>query len=87
MPRDQDAFQKLAHEVATGLREGQLILVYCAAGRGRTGMLATAVQVAPGLPLKETLGRVREAGSGPESEEQDAMLKENELYLHAAAAG
>ena len=85
VPQDQEAFLEKARSVADGLRGGERVLVHCGAGVGRTGVFATCVLMALGLPRGEAERRVREAGSGPETEEQRMLLEWAEGLLRAAS--
>jgi protein-tyrosine phosphatase len=85
VPQDQEAFLEKAMSVADSLRGGERVLVHCGAGVGRTGVFATCVLMALGLPRGEADRRVREAGSGPETEEQRMFLEWAEGLLRAAS--
>ena len=74
VPDDPAAFAALAARVAAALLAGEAVAIHCAAGVGRTGLLAIAVLAALGLPLAEAEARVRAAGSGPESAAQRRFL-------------
>ena len=74
VPDDRQAFWALAQEVSRRLRRGDAVLVHCYAGIGRTGTFAAAVLVALGRPVRSALDAVFEAGSGPESGEQEALI-------------
>ncbi len=72
-PADREAFLALAREVAADLRAGQRVLIHCAAGIGRTGMLAVLVLMALGQGLEAARRAVRRAGSGAEGGTQWAL--------------
>lgn len=70
-----------AHEFRTGieqtaaaLRAGDAVLMHCAAGIGRTGTAAACVLKCLGLDKAESLRRVRQAGSDPESALQSGLV-------------
>src|SRR5262245_4833085 len=42
-PEDDEAFHRVAVDVANSLRQGKVVLVHCGAGIGRTGMFTVAV--------------------------------------------
>ena len=56
------------------LREGQAVLLHCAAGLGRTGTAAACVLKALGLDAPEALQRIRDAGSNPQNAEQSGLV-------------
>jgi protein-tyrosine phosphatase len=58
------------------LSRGETLLVHCGAGRGRTGTFAAALLCKLGLPLKAALKLVAAAGSGPETDDQESLVKE-----------
>ena len=74
VPDDRPAFWVLAQEAAGRLRDGQVLLAHCYAGIGRTGTFATAVLVALGLPVQSAMEAVFDAGSGPETGEQEDLV-------------
>ncbi len=51
-------------DVLEALRRGERVLIHCAAGLGRTGMLAAKLLVALGVPADEAISRVRAARPG-----------------------
>ena len=75
VPKDATGLVELAREIAERLRSGGRIVVHCAAGVGRTGLFSTIVLMATGMPLQLALLSVKEARSGPETEEQRALLE------------
>lgn len=74
VPEDADAFARFVSRQAGALRAGEVILVHCAAGIGRTGLFATLVLVALGLPPAEAAARVEVAGSRGETDVQQAFV-------------
>lgn len=81
-PRDRKAFLALVRQTADMLRQGERILVHCAAGIGRTGLFASAVLIALGLSYEEARETVAAAGSGAQSEEQIHFLQQITDELH-----
>jgi protein-tyrosine phosphatase len=71
VPSNIDAFYQLACNVAKRLTLGENILIHCAGGIGRTGMLAGCVLAALHLPQDA----LKQSGSGPESEEQEEIIQ------------
>ncbi len=74
VPRDVEAFLDLANSVARSLRDGDRVVIHCAAGIGRTGMLAVSVLMALAMTEAEAYDAVRNAGSFSESEVQRKLI-------------
>jgi len=70
-PEDIKGFYTLAREVADRLKFGENLLVHCAGGIGRTGMLAGCVLAALDLPLDA----LKKSGSGSENGEQEKIIR------------
>jgi len=75
VPQDRDAFRCGIERVAQALRAGQPAMMHCAAGMGRTGSAAACVLKALGLPTKDALQRVRDAGSNPQNAAQSGFVE------------
>ena len=73
-PEDAAGFRAEVHELAQALREGESVMLHCAAGIGRTGTTAACILKALGLPSQEALQRVRDAGSNPQNAEQSGLV-------------
>ncbi|MBN8504060.1 MAG: tyrosine-protein phosphatase [Burkholderiales bacterium] len=71
---DAQAFADGVRELAQALRDGESVLLHCAAGIGRTGTVAACTLKALGLPTYDALARVAEAGSRPESALQSGWV-------------
>mmetsp|Transcript_97284 Transcript_97284/g.135170 ORF Transcript_97284/g.135170 Transcript_97284/m.135170 type:complete len:167 (+) Transcript_97284:55-555(+) len=76
VPDDVGAFSHFLESLIKILREGQGVLVHCTGGVGRTGFVAICLLHSLGLSLEDATTRVKEAGSGPETEEQLRYLSE-----------
>ncbi len=74
VPSDTDAFLDLAHSVAGCLRNGDRVVIHCAAGIGRTGMLAICVLMILAMTEAKAYDAVRSAGSVPEAEDQRKLV-------------
>jgi hypothetical protein len=74
IPPDKEAFRVLARDLAGRLGKGQRLLVHCAAGIGRTGMLALCTLLALGVSLDEAKAAVSAAGSGAETYWQNEVV-------------
>ncbi len=75
VPDDRDAFRRGVAHIAQALRHGKPVMMHCAAGMGRTGSAAACVLKALGLPIREALQRVREAGSNPQNATQSGFVE------------
>lgn len=73
-PEDREAFWALAQNLANRLQSGEVMLIHCAGGVGRTAMLAISVLLALGKPLKEAESVISRAGSLVETMTQIEML-------------
>jgi protein-tyrosine phosphatase len=73
VPEDEGAFNARAREAAELLRSGENLLVHCGAGIGRTGTFAICVLRELGFDPGEASRAVLEAGSRPETPEQQAL--------------
>ncbi|HXE47208.1 MAG TPA: tyrosine-protein phosphatase, partial [Ramlibacter sp.] len=68
------AFRREVQQIAAALRQGDAVLLHCAAGLGRTGSTAACVLKALGVPTEEALQRVRDAGSNPQNAQQSGLV-------------
>jgi len=71
---ERPAFLSLVQEIAADLRAGKRVMIHCAAGKGRSGTVATAVLLALGASRDDALQRVRDAGGRPETESQFGLI-------------
>jgi hypothetical protein len=74
VPGDVPLFRREVQAIADALRQGETVMMHCAAGIGRTGSTAACVLKALGLPAGEALERVRDAGSNPENARQSGFV-------------
>ena len=74
-PDDDEAFRRLALDIAALLRSDRRVLVHCGAGIGRTRMLAIAILITLGLSATEASNRVKAADAGPERPTQEQALR------------
>jgi len=76
IPEDRGAFLKLAQSVSSRLKTGANILIHCGAGIGRTGVLAICVLMVLGIPPEQAVEKIKETGSGPETEPQEELIQQ-----------
>jgi protein-tyrosine phosphatase len=74
LPEDRAAFVDGVRQIAHALRQGDSVMLHCAAGMGRTGSAAACVLKALGLDTREALQRVRDAGSNPQNAQQSGLV-------------
>lgn len=67
-------FQAGIVALARVVAEGEVVLLHCAAGIGRTGTAAACLLKSLGVAREEALQRVRDAGSSPESAAQSGLI-------------
>ncbi len=72
-PANPAAFAAWVAEMAALLRQGESLVLHCAAGIGRTGTVALCLLHTLGLAPAEAAERVRAAGSFPETAAQLAF--------------
>jgi protein-tyrosine phosphatase len=75
VPDDRAAFRDAVERIAQALRNGDSVMMHCAAGMGRTGSAAACVLKALGLPTDDALQCVRDAGSNPQNAEQSGFVE------------
>ncbi len=69
-----ELFREGIDQIAQGVTNGDVALLHCAAGIGRTGTAAACLLKRLGLPREQALQLVREAGSSPESAAQSGLV-------------
>ena len=75
LPGDLHQFRAGIEQAASALQAGDAVLMHCAAGIGRTGTAAACVLKRLGLSTSQTLQRIRQAGSDPESGLQSGLVE------------
>jgi predicted protein tyrosine phosphatase len=74
LPEDQPAFRNSIQAIAHSVRNGDAVMLHCAAGIGRTGTAAACVLKALGLDAEDALKRVTDAGSNPQNAQQSGLV-------------
>lgn len=73
--QELQGFKAGVEEMAVALGGGDVLLLHCAAGIGRTGTAAACLLKRLGLNTDAALQQVREAGSNPESARQSGWIE------------
>jgi Tyrosine phosphatase family len=71
---DEAVFRSSIEQLADGLLAGQVVLLHCSAGLGRTGTAAACVLKRLGVPTEQALRQVLAAGSNPQSALQSGLI-------------
>jgi len=74
LPVDMHGFRDGIEQAAVALRNGEAVLLHCAAGMGRTGTAAACLLKRLGLPQAQALRVIRDAGSNPENAVQSGLV-------------
>ena len=74
MPTNVDDLDQMLDCLLERMHLGESLVIHCAAGHGRTGMVATLLLARMGLPLGDAIERIRRAGSAPDTMEQRGFL-------------
>ena len=74
IPEDAEELDRLLDKIRALLEQGESVVIHCAGGHGRTGMVAILLLARMGVELSEAVRRVRSAGSGPDTAEQRRFL-------------
>ena len=74
LPADPVIFRREVQQIAAALRQGDAVMLHCAAGIGRTGSTAACVLKALGLDTAQALKRIRDAGSNPQNAQQSGLV-------------
>lgn len=75
LPASPTAFRDAIAASALALRDGDAVLVHCAAGIGRTGSAGACLLKHLGAPLPVALQAVRDAGANPETAAQSGLVE------------
>jgi protein-tyrosine phosphatase len=84
IPEDAEELDRLLEKIRTCLVHGESVVIHCAGGHGRTGMVAILLLARMGVELDEAIRRVDSAGSGPDTEAQWQFLT---AHANQARAG
>jgi protein-tyrosine phosphatase len=76
MPENVDDLDLMLDRIRECLEQGESVVIHCAAGHGRTGLVATLLLVRMGLPLDMATETIGLAGSAPDTVEQQKFLEQ-----------
>lgn len=76
LPENPEALRAVLHELLDEIDRGESVAIHCAAGIGRTGMVATLLLTAMGINADEAAARVRDAGSSPDTPGQNNFIRQ-----------
>lgn len=74
IPDDENGFFTAVVSIAKDIADGDVVLIHCAAGIGRTGMLSSCLLQALGIEEEAALAQIKASGSGPETKEQRDLV-------------
>ena len=75
LPEDSEDLERALDCIQKHLSHGESVVIHCAAGHGRTGMVAILLLTRMGLPLEVATEVIRRAGSAPDTQEQLDYLR------------
>jgi protein-tyrosine phosphatase len=84
VPSDLESFIDFVTDLAQDIVAGQRVLIHCAAGIGRTGLVAASVLMQLGYPFQKAISTISRAGSSPEIGEQGKFLLAVDTYRSAS---
>lgn len=70
LPEDAETLNRIIDRIRECLNDCQSVVIHCAAGCGRTGMIAILLLTRMGLPLELAIQTIRLAGAEPDTQAQ-----------------
>jgi len=75
MPENPDTLKQALDLIRNRLDEGESVVIHCAAGHGRTGMVSVLLLTRMGIPLEQAIKIISLAGSAPDTQAQMNFVK------------
>ena len=75
LPENHDDLDQLLDLIRDRLDGGESVVIHCAAGHGRTGMVSIRLLTRMGMPLEQAIETIHLAGSAPDTQAQRDFLK------------
>ena len=76
LPENHDDLNQVLDLIRNRLDDGDSVVIHCAAGHGRTGMVSIRLLTrSMGMPLEQAIETIRLAGSAPDTQAQRDFLK------------
>ena len=72
---NHDEMNQVLDLIRDCLDDGESVVIHCAAGHGRTGMVSIRLLTRMGMPLEQAIETIRLAGSAPDTQAQRDFLK------------
>lgn len=80
MPENVGELDQMLDLLRDRLNDGESVVIHCAAGHGRTGLVSTLLLTRMGVPIEEAVKTIRLAGSAPDTQAQrDFLLRRAHL--------
>lgn len=74
LPVDPNALNDTLDLVCNLLESGESVVIHCAAGHGRTGMISVLLLARAGVPIDDAFNTIRKAGSACDTNEQRTFV-------------
>lgn len=71
----KDTLVQTLDEVISYLKDGKSVVIHCAAGHGRTGMVSVLLLARMSVPLERAMEIIRHAGSAADTQEQEDFVR------------
>lgn len=76
LPSNPDELDQTLGLIRNQLDSGESVVIHCAAGHGRTGMVSILLLAYMGIPLEQAIETIRLAGSAPDTQTQWDFIRQ-----------